>query len=96
MRFSIISGVAATVLALSAAAAFAQGQPGTPNQPTWTNEYNPNLKPPAFGQDSLGGANANKSNTGKYSQGSAQSLTPSSGMAQYQQSGDAAAKPKSQ
>jgi hypothetical protein len=96
MKFNIISGVATMVLALSTAAAFAQSQSGTINQPSWTNEYNPKVKPPAFSQDDMGGASSSKTNAGQYHQGAAEDLTPSSTMGQYQQSSATATKTKSQ
>ena len=96
MKFNIISGVATMVLALSTAAAFAQSQSGTINQPSWTNEYNPKVKPPGFNQDATGGASSSKTDAGHYTQGAAQSPMPSSTMGQYEQSSEAATKTKSQ
>jgi hypothetical protein len=97
MKFSIIGGVAAaTALALSTAAGFAQSTAGVPNQPSWTNQYNPTLKPPPaiYGQDAAGGASSSKSSAGQYSQGAAQS--PQSTTGQYEQTSETATKGKSQ
>jgi hypothetical protein len=71
MKFSLVSGAAALALVLGTAAAFAQTQSPMNNQ---GSAYNPNEKaPPAvYGQDSVGGASANKNKNG-YSSGSAQS-----------------------
>jgi hypothetical protein len=98
MKFSIIGGVAATALALSTAVGFAQSPAGAPNQPSWTNEYNPKAPqvPAIYGQDAAGGASSSKSDAGQYHQGAAEDLAPLSKMGQYQQSSETATKTKSQ
>ena len=65
MKFSIMAGVAALVVALSAATAIAQSTTSQTRDPSWTNEYNPSVKPPPFAQDSLGGASARKTPPGQ-------------------------------
>jgi hypothetical protein len=101
MKFNIIGGAASMALVLSSAPTFSQTTTAPANQPNWTNQYNPNAKqPPAvFGNDSGysgGGAASQDKPSGQYDQGNAQSLVPSSAMGQYEQTGGAAQKTKSQ
>ena len=86
MKLNIISGAAMVVLAFGTVPGFAQTTPAPSNQPTWTNEYNPQVKPPpaVFGYGS-GGASAQQTSTPQYTQGSAQSLVPPAAMGQAEQ-----------
>ncbi len=87
MKLNIISGAAMIVLAFGTVPTFAQSTTAPSNQPTWTNEYNSQVKPPpaVFGYGS-GGASAQQTSTPQYTQGSAQSLAPPSSMGQAESS----------